>query len=148
MILGTVAAIVLSDLILKGQSSYESLFSPGRIKPVAGFTEMIKEGADVVARFIGDRFGLEKIASVSEIPAGTGEIVTYNDQKLAVYKDPKGEIHALNPVCTHTKCIVQWNNSEKSWDCPCHGARFDPDGIVLTGPARADLEKININAHQ
>lgn len=148
MILGTVAAIVLSDLILKGQSSYESLFSPGRIKPVAGFTEMIKEGADVVGRFIGDRFGLEKIASVSEIPAGTGEIVTYNDQKLAVYKDPKGEIHALNPVCTHTKCIVQWNNSEKSWDCPCHGARFDPDGIVLTGPARADLEKININAQQ
>ncbi|SKB79066.1 FAD-dependent oxidoreductase [Dyadobacter psychrophilus] len=148
MILGTVSAIVLNDLILKGQSRYESLFSPGRIKPIAGFTEMVKEGADVVGRFIGDRFGLEEIASVSEIPVGSGEIVTYKDQKLAVYKDVQGNIHALNPVCTHMKCIVHWNNSEKSWDCPCHGARFDPDGVVVTGPARADLEKVNLDTDQ
>lgn len=148
MILGTVSAIVLSDLILEGKSEYESLFNPGRIKPIAGFTEMIKESADVVGRFIGDRFGLEQIESVAEIPVGSGEIVNYKDQKLAIYKDSQGDIHALNPVCTHTKCIVQWNNSEKSWDCPCHGARFDPDGVVLTGPARADLEKINMDAQQ
>ncbi|MCF0065294.1 FAD-dependent oxidoreductase [Dyadobacter chenwenxiniae] len=144
MILGTVSAIVLSDLILKGQSTYESLFNPGRVKPIAGFMETIKENADVIGRFIGDRFGLEEIESVSEIPVGSGEIVTYKDQKLAIYKDPHGKIHALNPVCTHTKCIVNWNNSEKTWDCPCHGARFDTEGVVLTGPARADLEKVNI----
>lgn len=148
MILGTVSAIVLSDLILEGKSNYESLFNPGRIKPIAGFTEIIKENADVVGRFIADRFGLEQIESVAEIPVGSGEIVSYKDQKLAIYKDPQGDIHALNPVCTHTKCIVNWNNSEKSWDCPCHGARFDPDGVVLTGPARADLEKINIDARE
>ena len=68
----------------------------------------------------------------------------YHDEKLAIYKDPSGQIHALNPVCTHAKCIVNWNNTEKSWDCPCHGARYDINGQVLTGPADRALQKVNI----
>ncbi|KAA0992617.1 FAD-dependent oxidoreductase [Dyadobacter aurulentus] len=144
MILGTVSAMVLSDLILHGRSVDENLYSPGRIKPIAGFTEAVKENADVVAKFIGDRFGIEEIESVSELPADSGQIVELNDQRLAVYKDANGNVSALNPVCPHAKCIVQWNNAEKSWDCPCHGARFDKDGVVLTGPARANLEKVEI----
>ena len=145
MILGTVSAMVLSDLILQGESQYEKLYDPARIKPVAGFTEIVKEGADVAARFIGDRFGIEKIKSVSELSPDSGEIVEFEGRKLAIYKDHNGTIQALDPVCTHTKCIVNWNNSEKSWDCPCHGARFDTDGTVMTGPARADLSMINID---
>ncbi|CAG5067597.1 Cytochrome b6-f complex iron-sulfur subunit [Dyadobacter sp. CECT 9623] len=145
MILGTVSAMVISDLILHGQSVDEDLYSPGRIKPIAGFTEFVKENADVAARFIGDRFGIEEIKSISEIPADSGQIVEFDDQKLAIYKDQNGRVSALNPVCTHTHCIVNWNNAEKSWDCPCHGARFDTDGVVLTGPARENLEKVNIN---
>lgn len=144
MILGTVSAMVLSDLILQGESEYEKLYDPARIKPIAGFTEMIKENADVAARFIGDRFGLEKIDSIFKLPAESGEIIEYDGQKLAVYKDSQGNVQALDPVCTHMKCIVHWNNAEKSWDCPCHGARFDTDGSVLTGPARNDLKVVNI----
>ncbi|MCF0069617.1 FAD-dependent oxidoreductase [Dyadobacter sp. CY261] len=142
MILGTVSAMVLSDLIIQGKSVYEELYNPARIKPIAGFAEVVKEGVDVVARFIGDRLGLEDIKSVSQLPVDSGEVVEYDGQKLAIYRDPNGNIQALDPVCTHTKCIVHWNNSEKSWDCPCHGARFDTDGTVLTGPARENLARV------
>jgi Rieske Fe-S protein len=59
--------------------------------------------------------------------------------KLAVYRDPSGKIHRHSAVCTHLQCIVQWNPLEKTWDCPCHGSRFDPLGKVLMGPAIDDL---------
>ncbi len=144
MILGTVSAMVLSDIILNGKSEYEDLYNPARIKPIAGFTEVIKENADVVGRFIADRFGLHEIDSVAQLPVDSGEIVELDGQKLAIYKDPTGKVQALDPVCTHTHCIVNWNNAEKSWDCPCHGARFDTDGTVLTGPARKNLQPVNI----
>jgi glycine/D-amino acid oxidase-like deaminating enzyme/nitrite reductase/ring-hydroxylating ferredoxin subunit len=144
IILGSVAAMVLSDLIVNGESEYADLFNPARIKPIAGFTEVVKENADVVAKFIGDRFGLEKLDSVSQLDADSGKVIEHEGDKVAVYKDTSGIIHALNPVCTHAQCIVQWNNSEKSWDCPCHGARFATDGTVLTGPARRNLQQIDI----
>jgi glycine/D-amino acid oxidase-like deaminating enzyme/nitrite reductase/ring-hydroxylating ferredoxin subunit len=144
MILGTVSAIVLSDIISKGESVYQDLFKPSRIKPIAGFTEMVKENADVAARFFADRFGIEELESFVQIPADTGEIFEYNDKKVAIYKDPSGNIKALDPVCTHTGCIVNWNNLEKSWDCPCHGGRFNADGNVLTGPPRLDLKQVDI----
>lgn len=139
MMLGTLSALIISDLILHGKSNYQKLFDPGRIKPIAGFSEFVKENADVVKRFVGDRFGLDEVKSLAEMPSDSGDIVEYKGDKVAVYKDPAGAIHALNPVCTHAKCIVQWNNAEKSWDCPCHGARFDCHGNVLTGPARDNL---------
>jgi len=148
MNLGTISAIALSELILTGRPKYEDIFSPARIKPIAGFTEMVKESADVAFRFIADRFEVEKIPSLAEMQNGTGQVVKYQDQKVAIYKDNFGVIHALNPVCTHAKCIVAWNTSEKSWDCPCHGARFDCDGHVLTGPAREDLEKIELRGQK
>ncbi|MGV3602684.1 MAG: FAD-dependent oxidoreductase [Dyadobacter fermentans] len=144
IILGTVAAIVLSELISEGTSPYEKLFDPARVKPVAGFTEFVKENADVAARFVADRFGLEQIESLGEIAAGTGKIIEYEGQKLAVHKKDDGELTVLDPVCTHAGCIVQWNNSEKSWDCPCHGARFNCHGEVLTGPARKPLEQVDV----
>ena len=146
MILGTVSAIVLSDMIAKGESAYQDLFKPGRIKPIAGFTEIVKENADVAARFFADRFGIEELDSFAQIPADTGEIVEYNDKKVAIYKDPSGNVKALDPVCTHTGCYVNWNNVEKSWDCPCHGGRFNADGQVLTGPPRMDLKQVDIQS--
>jgi Rieske Fe-S protein len=63
--------------------------------------------------------------------------------KLAVYRDPQGRVHKCSAVCTHLQCIVQWNHIEQSWDCPCHGSRFDPLGKVLMGPAIDDLPQMN-----
>src|SRR5690606_18479750 len=96
---------------------YADLFAPGRIKPIAGFTEFVKENANVAYRFVADRISVKDIDSLSEIQLDEGKIVEYNNEKLAIYRDASGEIHALSPVCTHAGCIVNWNNAEKSWDC-------------------------------
>ncbi len=139
-----IAAITLRDLITTGESEFEKLFNPNRIKPVAGFTEFVKENADVVKEFIGKRLSQEKIKSLAEIAKGEGKVVKYEGESIALYRNEQGTLHAINPVCTHAKCIVQWNNTERSWDCPCHGARYTANGEVLTGPATKNLEMIQL----
>jgi glycine/D-amino acid oxidase-like deaminating enzyme/nitrite reductase/ring-hydroxylating ferredoxin subunit len=140
-----IAAQVLTDLITKGDSEYKDLFSPSRIKPIAGFAAFMQENADVVKEFVVKRFSSEKITGLSELAHGEGKVVKFEGETVALYKDEKGKVHALNPVCTHAKCIVGWNSSEKTWDCPCHGARYNVDGEVLTGPARKELQKIELS---
>lgn len=75
------------------------------------------------------------------INKGEGKIIERNGEKIAVYRDEKGKDYLVSAVCTHMGCIVNFNNAEKSWDCPCHGSRFDTDGNVLHGPAVENLEK-------
>lgn len=145
MMFGTLSARIITDMITGKQSKYAALFNPSRIKPIAGFTDFVKENADVAYHFIADRFSAEEISSLSELETGCGQIVSYNGQKLAVYKDPGGKVQALNPTCTHTGCIVNFNASEKSWDCPCHGGRFNLDGKVLNGPPVRDLQKVPLD---
>jgi glycine/D-amino acid oxidase-like deaminating enzyme/nitrite reductase/ring-hydroxylating ferredoxin subunit len=140
-----IAAITLRDLLTTGDSVYAKLFAPGRVKPVAGFTAFVKENADVVAQFFGKRFKQSDLESLAGLAPGEGKVVKYEGESLALYKDEKGGLHAVNPVCTHAKCVVDWNSAEKSWDCPCHGARYSVDGEVLTGPARKGLEVIAIS---
>lgn len=139
-----IAALLLTDLITKKENAYAALFNPNRVKPVAGFANFVKENADVVAQFVNKRISTEKLKELADIAAGEGRIVKYEGEKLGIYKDEAGRLHAVSPVCTHVKCIVQWNNAEKSWDCPCHGARYSVDGKVMTGPARKDLEVISL----
>jgi glycine/D-amino acid oxidase-like deaminating enzyme/nitrite reductase/ring-hydroxylating ferredoxin subunit len=143
MMLGSISAKILADLILDKKTKYEKVFSPSRIKPIDGFTEFVKENADVAYHFIADRFKVQETDSIKRLKPGKGKVVEVDGQKVAAYKDMEGEIHALNPTCTHAACIVGWNAVERSWDCPCHGARYDIDGRVLTGPATKDLAKIN-----
>ncbi|MGZ5221217.1 MAG: FAD-dependent oxidoreductase, partial [Chitinophagaceae bacterium] len=137
-----IAAPLLTDLITKGESELKELFSPGRIKPIAGFAAFVKENADVVKEFISKRISSEKIKDLSELAKGEAKVVKYEGERIAMYKDDNGKVHALSPVCTHAGCIVAWNVAEKTWDCPCHGARYSIAGDVLTGPARKPLEKL------
>jgi glycine/D-amino acid oxidase-like deaminating enzyme/nitrite reductase/ring-hydroxylating ferredoxin subunit len=139
-----IAAITLTDLVTTGQSEYAKLFSPDRLKPVAGFANFVKENADVVKEFIGKRLSKEKLESLVELAPGEAKVVKYEGKTIALYKDDNGQLHAVNPTCTHAKCTVAWNTAEKSWDCPCHGARYDEDGAVLTGPARKGLETVDL----
>lgn len=142
---GSFSGLLLKDILLERESPFSSLFVPARLKPVAGFKEFVRENADVAYRYIADRVKISKLESVSSLAADSGTVVKYEDKKIAVYKDGTGGVHALDPVCTHAGCIVKWNGTEKSWDCPCHGGRFDIHGKVLTGPPRKDLQKIDIN---
>ncbi len=141
-----ITAITLTGLILKRESGYAKLFDPDRLKPIAGFANFVKENADVVKEFIGKRLSKEKLVDLADIAPGEAKLVKYEGKSLALYKDETGELHAVSPVCPHAKCAVGWNSAEKSWDCPCHGSRFDIDGEVLTGPARVGLEMIEIES--
>jgi Rieske Fe-S protein len=141
-----VAAQLLTAMILEQESPYIKLFDPNRIKPVAGFTTFLKHNVDVVRNFMDKWFDKERLNEFIELAPGEGKIVRYDGEKIALFKDEHGELHAINPVCTHMKCSVEWNNAEQSWDCPCHGSRFSIEGKMLTGPANHDLEKIEVRA--
>lgn len=82
---------------------------------------------------------------ISKIPSGEGKVIkTGFFKKIAVYKDEDGKIHTISPKCTHMGCTVGWNNKEKTWDCPCHGSRYNKYGKVINGPAPRDLEEKNL----
>lgn len=142
MIYSHVAAREISQLILNGESAYDNLFTPSRIKPIAGFNNFVSHNADVVKHFVGKWFGIEQLEELSQLAPGEGKVVTLEGKLVALAKDDNGKIHAVSPICTHLKCNVSWNSAERSWDCPCHGARYSTEGKVLTGPADRDLEVI------
>jgi Rieske Fe-S protein len=146
MTYSSVAAQLLKKMICEEESKYTKLFDPNRIKPVAGFTSFIRQNVDVLKNFLGKWFDRERLEQFAELAPGEAKVTKYEGEKVALYKDEKGELHAINPICTHMKCSVAWNSAEQSWDCPCHGARYSFEGHVLTGPADRDLEKIEIKS--
>jgi Rieske Fe-S protein len=116
MMFGTLSAKIISDQILGIENRYSELYSPSRLKPIAGFTDFVKENADVAWHFIADRFGAEEIQALSELKKGAGRVAELQGSKFALYKDTKGKVTALSPVCTHAGCIVNFNAAEQSWD--------------------------------
>ena len=82
--------------------------------------------------------------TIDEVANETGEVLEINGKKVAVYKDEGGKTLTISPICTHRHCIVKWNGNEKTWDCPCHGARYTKEGKVIKGPAKKDLAKVEI----
>ena len=100
----------------------------------------LAQGLRYTDRFVKGR--LQKpTASKENLKPEEGAIIDLNGKKVAAYKKDEGELITLNPVCTHMRCIVDWNSSDKTWDCPCHGSRFEADGTVKQGPAKTNLEK-------
>jgi Rieske Fe-S protein len=89
-----------------------------------------------------DRLTRAEAESVDEIEVGEGKIIKLDGKKVAGYRDEDGKVTLLSPVCTHMSCIVRWNAADKTWDCPCHGSRFKPDGEVFAGPAETPLETV------
>ncbi len=139
LVLGTLAGIMITRAINREDCPYAELLKPSRIKPIAGFTEFLKENADVVSQFIGKRFAYEKISTLAELAKGEAVLAEWDGKNVALYKDEQGKVTAVDPVCPHAGCIVAWNSAEQSWDCPCHGARYRPDGELVTGPSRKNL---------
>jgi FAD dependent oxidoreductase./Rieske [2Fe-2S] domain. len=139
---GTIAAILISDLIGGRENSWASLYDPSRktLKPSV-VADYVAENANVVAQLTdyvtpGDEPDKENIVS------GEGAILREGTKKIAAYRDKQGKLHKFSAVCPHLKCIVRWDGCEKTWDCPCHGSRFDALGRVLNGPAISDLEDL------
>lgn len=144
MVYSGVAAMTLQAILNNEENDQTKLFNPNRLKPVAGFTNFIQHNAGVAGELLSRLFSGEHLEELAAMAPGEARMVSYENQKIALYKDEDGALHAINPVCTHLKCEVNWNNAERSWDCPCHGARYSYDGRVLTGPADRDAEPIHI----
>ena len=140
----TVAALSFKRTICREENPYRELYDPNRLKPVAGFTNFVNHNIDVVKQFASKFFSGEDLKELAELATNEGKIVKYKDEKIAIFKDENGAVHALSPICTHVGCEVKWNNAELSWDCPCHGARYSYDGRVMTGPTVKNLAKMNI----
>jgi glycine/D-amino acid oxidase-like deaminating enzyme/nitrite reductase/ring-hydroxylating ferredoxin subunit len=134
---GTIAGILLTDLILGRQHPWTTLYAPTR-KSLRAVGAFVKENLNVVKQF-GDWFTGGDVAAVAEIPCGKGALVRKGLSKVAVFRDDQGARHEFTAVCPHLGCIVDWNDGEKTWDCPCHGSRFDCYGKVISGPANIDL---------
>jgi glycine/D-amino acid oxidase-like deaminating enzyme/nitrite reductase/ring-hydroxylating ferredoxin subunit len=137
---GTIAGMLLPDLILGNENSWASLYDPSRIT-LRSAGEFTRENLNVVGQY-SDWFTEGEIRSAGEIQPGSGAIMRSELTKQAVYRDESGAVHKLSAICTHLGCIVGWNPNEKTWDCPCHGSRFDRYGKVVNGPAITDLAKV------
>jgi glycine/D-amino acid oxidase-like deaminating enzyme/nitrite reductase/ring-hydroxylating ferredoxin subunit len=137
---GTAAAMVISDAILGQPNEFSSLFDPHRLTPKASASKFVSENAKVARHWISDRVIHPQGASFDDLEPGQAAVKGVGLQQVAGYRDETGVLHAVSATCTHLGCIVAWNEAEKSWDCPCHGSRFDPDGRVLHGPAVKDLQ--------
>ena len=139
---GTIAGLLLPDLIEGRASPWAEMFDPARI-PLGGVPEILQENTNVAAQYSTWLTGGD-VSSADEIAVDSGAIVQDGASKLAVYRSEDGDLHATSAACTHLGCVVQWNRLEKSWDCPCHGSRFDRFGKAVNGPASRDLEPVDM----
>jgi glycine/D-amino acid oxidase-like deaminating enzyme/nitrite reductase/ring-hydroxylating ferredoxin subunit len=137
---GSIAGILLTDLIMGRGNPWTDLYDPAR-KPMSTAWEFAKENLNVAAQY-GDWFTAGDVASVADIAPGSGAVVRRGLHKVAVFRDDDGKLQQRSARCTHLNCVVNWNHAEKTWDCPCHGSRFASDGTVLHGPAVTDLEPV------
>ena len=136
---GTIAGMLLTDLIAGRANPWTELYDPARVR-VGAASEFARENVNVAGQYM-KWVKPGQVESVEEIVPGQGAIVSKGATKLAVYRDSAGKAHMRSAVCPHLRCIVSWNGNEQTWDCPCHGSRFDRYGKVLNGPANTDLEQ-------
>lgn len=136
---GTIAGMLLTDLLQGRKNRWEDLYSPSRIT-LRAMGEYAAENINVAGQFT-DYLTPGEIKSSDELKPGAGAIMRDGLSKVAVFRDEDGTVHKLSAVCPHLGCVVGWNSTEKTWDCPCHGSKYSADGRVYQGPANSDLSK-------
>lgn len=142
---GTAAAVMLTDLLARRQNPWIEAFDATRIGDIGTVAKAIEANLHVGKTFVEGRIARLRAGSVAEIQPGEAGMVQIDGTTVGAYRDTDGEIHAVSLTCTHLGCTVDWNDAERSWDCPCHGSRFDMRGSVLAGPAVEPLERIDTN---
>jgi Rieske Fe-S protein len=142
---GTAAAIMLADLLAGRENDWLPMFDARRVGDVKALArhamDNVHVGTELVAGHLRARF---ETAPTTDLRRGEGGLVEVDGNVVGAYRDPGGRLHAVDPTCTHLKCRTRWNAAETSWDCPCHGSRFDIDGTVLNGPAVEPLHRIDV----
>lgn len=135
---GTAAAHLLADTILERESATAGLYDSNRVK-ATGASTFLRKNLSVGKHWLGGIVSRGKRASADDLQPGEGAVIETSGKKHAVYKDDEGKVHRWSPYCTHLGCLLTWNNLERTWDCSCHGSRFERNGRVLHGPATNDM---------
>lgn len=141
LVYGVLAGNIIASLICKKENEFAPVYDARRFTPIASVKSFLSENANVFIQYLKDVPGHADTNSFEEVKKEEGKLVEKHGEKLAVYRDSDNQLHIVSAVCTHLQGIVQWNNGEKSWDCPCHGSRFDINGEVIEGPALYPLKK-------
>jgi glycine/D-amino acid oxidase-like deaminating enzyme/nitrite reductase/ring-hydroxylating ferredoxin subunit len=136
MTFGTLAALLNTDYILSHTNETQKLYSIKRFKGLGNF---LKQNAEMVSGLVVDRLKKKTKTNSAQLTNDSGLVLDEKGKKIAVYKDLKGKVKKMSAVCTHLGCIIDWNTQDKTWDCPCHGSRFNKDGTVMVGPAKKPL---------
>jgi len=140
---GTLAGMMIADAILERPNPWTDLFDPARKALTRGLWDYVKENVDYPYYMMRDRFAGADGRSLREVRRGQGRVLERNGAKVAAYRDPAGAVTMRSAICTHMGCTVAWNTAERTWDCPCHGSRFKPNGDVISGPAGAPLDEVD-----
>ena len=135
-----VAANIIKDKILGNKNEYSSIYEATRFSPIKNSGETKNIISQTFKSFVTNRIKIPK-ENLSVIKNDNGGIIKVDGQNIGIYKDKDGKVFAVNPTCTHLGCLLTWNNIDKTWDCPCHGSRFDYTGKNIYDPAFKDLER-------
>jgi glycine/D-amino acid oxidase-like deaminating enzyme/nitrite reductase/ring-hydroxylating ferredoxin subunit len=136
---GTAAASILADRLAGRESSSRNVFDSSRLGSVLT-KELVTENAGALRHLLGDRLSLPGVEALERLSPGEGVVVRLDGENQAVSRTDAGDLLTVSAACTHMGCLVAWNTAERTWDCPCHGSRYLPDGTVIEGPAVQDLE--------
>jgi glycine/D-amino acid oxidase-like deaminating enzyme/nitrite reductase/ring-hydroxylating ferredoxin subunit len=145
LVWGTVAARLIAEQLAGNSPAFGELVDPTRLNPVKGARNILQENVTVVTQLVKDYLTDRQGEKLSALAAGDSAIVEVDGESLAAYRAPDGELFAVSNVCPHMGCKVHWNSVETSWDCPCHGSRFRPDGTVIEGPALSPLKRRHLS---
>lgn len=141
----TAAATMISNDIVGWDTSYADVFSPSRHAIMPQVATVAAQGAETVRSAVGERIAKAvSLRSVEDLERGEGGVVGHDGKTVAAFRDEDGYVQAVSPTCTHLGCTVHFNDAERSWDCPCHGSRFDLRGQILSGPATRPLDRVDV----
>jgi glycine/D-amino acid oxidase-like deaminating enzyme/nitrite reductase/ring-hydroxylating ferredoxin subunit len=139
---GTLAGLLLRDLITGADNPWAALFDPARTTWRQSAGAFVRDNATVAKHFIGDRLRAARADGPEDLAPGQAAVSTVGGHLAALHRDQSGQLTALSARCTHLGCAVAYNDAEQSWDCPCHGSRYALDGTVIHGPATEPLQPL------
>ena len=141
---GTAAAQILADLVAGRDNPWHEAFDATRIGGASAVKDLVQDNLQVGKELVGGYVERLSAVAVDHLGPGEGGLAKVDGHTVGAYRDASGQVHAVSATCTHMGCTLQWNRAETSWDCPCHGSRFDCDGTVLEGPAVRALDRVEL----
>lgn len=143
MTTSNVAANIICNKILNKENKYEEVFNSKRLKPIKNYKELGNLLKEVSYSLVINKLRDSK-EYLNNVEKDEGKIIEIDNKKVGVYRDKEGNVYAVKPYCTHLGCELSWNNLDRTWDCPCHGSKFNYEGKNIYDPAIKDLEMLNI----